>query len=45
LKIIQTPVSLAELWESHESAFEEMMKIAVDVEKGVVGADAEISEL
>ena len=42
MKIIQKPASLAELWESHESPFEGMMKIVVDVKKEIIGADAEL---
>jgi len=42
LRIIKNPVTLLELWDSRESAFEDMMKIVVDVEKEILAADAEL---
>jgi hypothetical protein len=42
VKIILSPVSIVELWSSREAAFEDILKIVVDVEKNIFAADAEL---
>jgi hypothetical protein len=36
------PVSLSDVWSSREAAFENMMKIVVDVENEILAVDAEL---
>ncbi|HHE38786.1 MAG TPA: hypothetical protein ENL20_09480 [Candidatus Cloacimonetes bacterium] len=42
MKIITEPTSLSELWLAREVGFEDMMKMVVDVEQEIIGADAEL---
>ena len=42
MKIITKPTSLNELWLDREVGFEDMMKMVVDVEQGILAADAEL---
>lgn len=42
MKIITEPTSLNELWLSREVMFEDMMKMVIDVEQEIIGADAEL---
>jgi len=42
MKTIRTPVSLNELWINREVDFEELVKIVIDVQKGILAADAEM---
>jgi len=42
MKIITQPVNLSELWETKEVDFTEMMKIVVDVGKGILAIDADM---
>jgi hypothetical protein len=42
LKIIRTVVSLSDIWVTRESAFEDMIKIVVDVENEIIAMDAEL---
>ena len=42
MQIINYPVLLNEIWETRETAFEEVLKIVVDIEKGNMAVDAEM---
>ncbi|HNY07823.1 MAG TPA: DUF5674 family protein [Bacteroidales bacterium] len=42
MKLIDQPTSLLFLWENRETDLTEMMKIVVDVERKIVGLDAEL---
>jgi len=42
MKIITEPTSLTELWLAREVGFEDMMKMVIDVEQEIIGADAEL---
>jgi hypothetical protein len=42
MKLIQAPESINALWDSRETAFEDILKIVVDVEKEILAADAEL---
>ena len=42
MKIITEPTSLNELWLAREVGFEDMMKMVIDVEQEIIGADAEL---
>ena len=42
MTVIRTPAALDALWSNRETRFEDMMKIVVDVENGVLAADAEL---
>jgi hypothetical protein len=42
VRIIQTSVPVLELWNSRETAFEDILKIVVDIEKEILAADAEL---
>ncbi|MBN1199308.1 MAG: hypothetical protein JXA23_08150 [Bacteroidales bacterium] len=42
MKMIDTPVSLESLWEQKVTAFDDMMKIVVDISREVLAIDAEM---
>lgn len=42
MKIIREPVSLSLVWKYRECGFEDMMKIVVDVKKGILAIDGEL---
>ena len=42
MKIIEHPTSLITIWEERETAFEEVLKIVVDINKNLIAADAEM---
>ena len=42
MKIIDAPVSLKDLWKEKEVDFVEIMKIVVDVDRGILAIDAEM---
>jgi hypothetical protein len=42
MKRIEVPVSLTEIWETRETAFEEMLKIVVDIDQEIIAVDAEM---
>jgi hypothetical protein len=42
MKIITSPSSLSELWDSREIDFTEMMKIVVDIGRGILAIDADM---
>lgn len=42
MQIIKQPTSLIKIWEGRETAFEEVLKIVVDVKKSLVAVDAEM---
>ena len=42
MKIITRPTKLKDIWDSRETPFVELLKIVVDVDKGIVAVDAEM---
>jgi len=42
MRIIKQPASLVKIWEERETAFEEILKIVVDIEKNLIAVDAEM---
>ena len=42
MQLIKQPASLLKIWEERETAFEEMLKIVVDIEKNLIAVDAEM---
>jgi hypothetical protein len=42
MQIISKPALLIKIWESRETAFDEILKIVVDVEKNIMAVDAEM---
>ena len=42
MQVIKQPVSLIKIWEEREIAFEELLKIVVDIEKNLIAVDAEM---
>jgi hypothetical protein len=42
MRIIDSPTSFNNLWSARETAFDDMMKIVVDIDKGMMAADAEL---
>jgi len=42
MQIIKQPASLIILWEARVTAFDEMMKIVVDINKNLIAVDAEM---
>jgi len=42
MQIIKQPTSLIKIWERRETAFEEVLKIVVDVKKSLIAVDAEM---
>lgn len=42
MKLVTQPSTLAILWETRESSFEDMMKIVVDVEREILAIDGEL---
>jgi hypothetical protein len=42
MQIIRTPVSLIDLWQSREIDFVEIMKIVVDVKRGILAIDGDM---
>jgi hypothetical protein len=42
MQIISQPTSLTKIWEERETAFDEILKIVVDVEKNIMAVDAEM---
>ena len=42
MKIIKHPISLIKIWEERVTAFEEILKIVVDIELNVLAVDAEM---
>jgi len=42
MKIIERPIPLIRIWEERETAFEEILKIVVDIELNVIAVDAEM---
>lgn len=42
MKKIEQPTKLNQLWQSKETAFVELMKIVVDIEKRIIAIDAEM---
>jgi hypothetical protein len=42
MQIIKQPTSLIKIWEGRETAFEEVLKIVVDVKMSLIAVDAEM---
>jgi Protein of unknown function (DUF5674) len=42
MKIISEPISIKKLWDNQQADFTEMMKIVVDIEKGILAIDAQM---
>ena len=42
MKIIETTISLKEIWDTRETTFEEMLKIVVDIDQEIIAVDAEM---
>jgi hypothetical protein len=42
MQIIRQPTSLIKIWEGRETAFEEVLKIVVDIKKSLIAVDAEM---
>jgi hypothetical protein len=42
MRMIKHPTSLMKIWEERETAFEEVMKIVVDIKKNQIAVDAEM---
>lgn len=42
MQIVKQPASLIKIWEERETAFEEVLKIVVDIEKHLIAVDAEM---
>ncbi|MFH1161185.1 MAG: DUF5674 family protein [bacterium] len=42
MQIIKQPASLIKIWEERVTAFEEILKIVVDINKNIIAVDAEM---